>query len=41
MLPNTKCLRALRATELRELDKALVIQYNGKALAVLLNHDYF
>jgi hypothetical protein len=35
------CLRALNVTQLRELDKALVIQDNDKPLAVLLKYEHF
>jgi PHD/YefM family antitoxin component YafN of YafNO toxin-antitoxin module len=34
-------LRALNVTQLRELDKTLVIQDNDKPLAVLLKYEYF
>ena|ERR1700691_1748494 len=34
-------LRALNATQLRELDKTLVIQDNDKPLAVLLKYEHF
>ena len=34
-------LRALNVTQLRELDKTLVIQDNDKPLAVLLKYDHF
>ena len=34
-------LRALNATQLRELDKTHVIQDNDKPLAVLLNYGIF
>src|ERR1700687_4066112 len=34
-------LRALNATQLKELDKTLVIQDNDKPLAVLLRYDHF
>jgi len=35
------CLRALNATQLKELDKTLVIQDNDKPLAVLLKYEHF
>lgn len=34
-------LRALNVTQLRELDKTLVIQDNDKPLAVLLRYEHF
>ena len=34
-------LRALNVTQLRELDKALVIQDNDKPLAVQLKYEHF
>ena len=34
-------LRALNVTQLRELDKTLVIQDNDKPLAVLLKYEHF
>ena len=34
-------LRALNFTQLRELDKTLVIQDNDKQLAVLLKYEHF
>jgi len=34
-------LRALYVTQLRELDKTLVIQDNDKPLAVLLKYEHF
>ena len=34
-------LRALNATQLRDLDKTLVIQENDKPLAVLLKYEHF
>jgi hypothetical protein len=34
-------LRALNATQLRDLDKTLVIQDNDKPLAVLLKFEHF
>ncbi len=34
-------LRALNVTQLRDLDKTLVIQDNDKPLAVLLKYEYF
>jgi hypothetical protein len=34
-------LRALNVTQLRELDKTLVIQDNDKTLAVLLKYEHF
>jgi hypothetical protein len=34
-------LRALNVTQLRELDKTLVIQDNDQPLAVLLKYDQF
>jgi hypothetical protein len=34
-------LRALNVTQLRALDKTLVIQDNDKPLAVLLKYEYF
>jgi translation initiation factor IF-3 len=34
-------LRALNVTQLRDLDKTLVIQDNDKPLAVLLKYEHF
>ena len=34
-------LRSLNVTQLRELDKTLVIQDNDKPLAVLLRYEHF
>jgi hypothetical protein len=34
-------LRALNVTQLREMDKTLVIQDNDKPLAVLLKYEHF
>jgi len=34
-------LRSLNVTQLRDLDKALVIQDNDKPLAVLLKYEHF
>lgn len=34
-------LRALNVTQLRELDKTLVIQDNDKPLAVLVKYEHF
>ena len=34
-------LRALKVTQLRDLDKTLVIQDNDKPLAVLLKYEHF
>jgi translation initiation factor IF-3 len=34
-------LRALNVTQLRDLDKTLVIQDNDKPLAVLLRYEHF
>jgi hypothetical protein len=34
-------LRALNVTQLRELDKTLVIQDNDRPLAVLLKYEHF
>ena len=34
-------LRALNVTQLRELDKTLVIQDNDEPLAVLLKYEHF
>jgi len=34
-------LRALNVTQLRDLDKTLVIQANDKPLAVLLKYEHF
>src|SRR5271170_1715386 len=34
-------LRALNVTQLRDMDKTLVIQDNDKPLAVLLKHEHF
>jgi len=34
-------LRALNVTQLRELDKTMVIQDNDKPLAVLLKYEHF
>jgi hypothetical protein len=34
-------LRALNVTQLRELDKTLVIQDNDKPLAVLIKYEHF
>ena len=34
-------MRALNVTQLRDLDKTLVIQDNDKPLAVLLKYEHF
>lgn len=34
-------LRALKVTQLRDLDKTLVVQDNDKPLAVLLSYEHF
>jgi hypothetical protein len=38
---RTSKLRALNVTQLRALDKTLVIQDNDKPLAVLLKYEHF